>query len=60
MGAEQVRDLEVIVAQRNLFEVLNEVRQRIVVERALADLAVEVDMLKHVLKRIIEYRIKPK
>jgi len=39
---------------------LNEVRQRIVVERALADLAVEVDMLEHVLKRIIEYPIKPK
>ena len=51
-GAEQVGELEVLVTQRNLLEILDEVRQRVVVERALADLTVEVDMLEHVLKRI--------
>ena len=50
--AEQVGKLEVLVAQRDLLEILDEVRQRVVVERALADLAVEVDVLEHVLKRI--------
>ncbi len=50
--AEQVGELEVLVAQRDLLEVLDEVRQRVVVERALADLAVEVDVLEHILQRI--------
>ena len=51
-GAEQVGKLEVLVPQRNLLEVLDEVGERVVVERALADLPVEVDMLQHILKRI--------
>ena len=50
--AEQVRELEVLVAQRDLLEVLDEIGQGIVVERALADLAVEVDVLEHVLQGI--------
>lgn len=50
--AEQVRELEVLVAQRDLLEVMDEVRQRVVVEGALADLAVEVDVLEHVLQRV--------
>ena len=50
--AEQVGELEVLVAQRDLLEVLDEVGERVVVERALADLAVEVDVLEHVLQRI--------
>src|SRR5690606_10767469 len=41
-GAEQVGELEVFVAERNLFEVLDEVREDVVVERALTNLAVEI------------------
>ena len=47
---EQVGKLEVLIAQRDLLEVLHEVGKRVVVERALADLAVEVDALEHILK----------
>jgi hypothetical protein len=41
--AQEVGEFEVLVLQRNLVEVLDEVDQRVVVERGLADLAVEVD-----------------
>ena len=50
--AQQVGKFEVLVAQRNFFKVLHEVDQRVVVERTLADLAVEVDVFQHVLQRI--------
>ena len=49
---EQVRELEVRIAQRDLLEVLDEVDQRVVVERVLADLLVEVDVLEHILQRV--------
>jgi len=49
--AEQVGKLEVFIAQRDLLEILDEVGQRVVVQRPLADLAVEVDVFEHVLKR---------
>ncbi len=44
-SAEQVRELEVRIVKRNLLEVLDEVRERVVVQRALADLSIEVDAL---------------
>lgn len=44
---EQVRKLEVLVAQRDLLEVLDEVGQGVAVERSLADLLVE-DVLEHI------------
>ena len=50
--AQQVGKFEILVAQRNFFKVLHEVDQRVVVERTLADLAVEVDVFQHVLQRI--------
>ena len=50
--AEQVGELEVLVAQRDLLEVLDEVGEGIVVQGALADLLVEVDALEHVLQGI--------
>ena len=50
--AKQVGKLEVLVAERNLLEVLDEVGKRVVIERALADLAVEVDVFEHVLQRM--------
>ena len=43
-GAQQVGELEVLVLQRDLVEVLDEVDQSVVIQRALADLAVEVDV----------------
>ena len=50
---EQVREFEIIVPQRDLFEVLDEVDQGVVIQRVLADLAVEVDgALEHVLQGI--------
>ncbi len=49
--AEEVGELEVLVPQRDLLEVLDEVREGVVVKGALADLAVEVDALEHVLQR---------
>ena len=52
-GAEQIGELEVLVAQRDVFEVLDEVDQRVVAERALADLPVEVDVLEHILELIL-------
>jgi hypothetical protein len=52
-GTEQVRELEVLVLERDLLEGLDEVDQRFVVERALADLPVEVDVLEHVLEYVL-------
>ena len=54
--AEEVGELEVLIAQGDLLEVLDEVRERVVVERALADFPVEVDALEHVLK-LIDIRV---
>jgi len=51
-GAEQVGKLEALVAQGDLLEVLNEVREGIVVQGALADLSVEVDVLEDVLESV--------
>ena len=51
-GAEQVGELEVLVLEGDLLEVLDEVGQGVVVEGALADLAVEVDVLEHVLQGV--------
>ena len=42
---QKVRELEVVVTQRDVGEVLDELDQRAVVQRPLADLAVEVDAL---------------
>ncbi len=50
--SEQVWELEILIAERDLLEVLDEVGQGIVVESALTDLAVEIDALEHILKRI--------
>ena len=52
-GAEQIGELEVLVAQGDLLEYLDEVDQRVVAERALADLAVEIDVLEHILKLVL-------
>ena len=51
-SAEQVRELEVLVTQGDLFEVLDEIGQGIVIQRALTDLLVEVDALEDVLQRV--------
>ncbi len=50
--AQQIGELEVLVAQGDLLEVLDEVGQGVVVEGALADLLVEVDMLENVLQGV--------
>ena len=49
--AQQVGKLEVVVRQRDAVEVINEVNQRRVVDRLLADFGVVVDSLEHVFKR---------
>ena len=49
---EQVGELEVVVAERDVVEVLDERDQGAVVHRPLADLAVEVDPLENVLQRV--------
>ena len=49
---QQIGELEVVVAQRDFVEVLDERDQRAVVHRPLADAAVEVDPLQHVLERV--------
>src|ERR1022692_2965181 len=46
--AQEIGEFEVLIPQRNLFKILDEVGQGIVVERALADLAVEIDALQHI------------
>ena len=52
-GTEQIREFEIIIPQRDLLEVLDEVDQRVVIQRVLADLAVEVDgALEHILQGI--------
>jgi hypothetical protein len=51
-GAEQVGELEVLVAQRDLLEILDKVGEGVVIEGALTDLLVEVDPLEHVLQGI--------
>ena len=50
-GAEQVGELEVLVAQPVLGEVVDQVAQLPVRDRGLADLAGEVDVLDHALQR---------
>ena len=51
--AQQVWELEVLVLQRNLVEVLDEIDEGVVVQRGLPDLAVEVDRaFQHVLQRV--------
>jgi hypothetical protein len=52
-GAEEVGELEVLVAEGDLFEVLDEVGEDVVVEGALADLAVEVDVFEDVLESLV-------
>ena len=49
---QQVWKLEIFVPKWNLLEVLHEIGERVVVERALPDLAVEVDVFEDILKRI--------
>ena len=51
-GTEQVGKLEVFVAQWDFLKILDEIRENGVVERALSDFAVEVDVLEHVLQGI--------
>ena len=51
-STQQVRELEVVVRQRDLIEVLNEFDQNAVVHRPLADLAIEVNRLQRILQRI--------
>ena len=51
-GSQQVRELEVVVAQRDVVEVLDELDQRAVIQGPLADPAVEVDALENVLERV--------
>ena len=52
-GTEQVRKLKVFISQRDLFEVLDEINQSVVIQRVLADLVVEVDgALEHILQGI--------
>ena len=51
-GTQQVGELEVIVAQRDVVEVLDELDQGAVIQRPLADLAIEVDALENVLQRV--------
>ncbi len=51
-GPEQIGELEVVVGQGDVVEVLDERHQRVVVHRPLADLAIEVDPLEHVLQRV--------
>ncbi len=50
--AEEVGEFEIFVAEGDFFEVLDEVGERVVVERALADFAVEVDVLEDVLEGV--------
>ena len=52
--AQQVGELEVAVFERDLVKVLDEVGQRVVVQRGLADFAVEVDgAFEHVLQGFV-------
>jgi len=50
--AEQVRELEILVAQRDFVEVLDEGDEGLVVHGPLPDLAVEIDALEHVLELV--------
>ena len=51
-GSQEVRELEVIVAKRDVGEVLDEFDQSAVIQGPLADLAVEVDAFENVLERV--------
>ena len=52
-GAQQVGEFKVFVFERDFVEVLDEVDERVVVQRVLADFAVEVDgAFEHVLQGI--------
>ena len=52
-GAQQVGEFEIVILERYLVEVLDKVDQRVVVQRVLADLAVEVDRsLQHIFQGI--------
>ena len=51
-GAQQIGEFKVVVLEGDLLEVLYEVGQGVVIEGALADLAVEVDALEHVFQRV--------
>ncbi len=49
---EQIGELEVVVGEGDVVEVLDERHQGVVIHRPLADLAIEVDPLEHVLQRV--------
>lgn len=51
-GSQQVGELEVVVAQRDAIEVLDEFDQGAVIHHPLADPAVEVDPLENILQRV--------
>ena len=52
-GAEEVGELEVLVAEGDFLKILDEVGEDVVVEGALADLAVEVDVFEDVLEGLV-------